>query len=163
MKLAELLAQSVKQGASDLHLSSGQPPMLRIDGNLAVMKDMPALDSNATQELVYSVMEKEQQAFFEKERELDFAVSLPAIAGFRVNVFHQAHGIAAVFRVIPDQVPTLDQLDFPAVFKRLLALPNGLILVTGPTGSGKSTTLAAMVEYINTNQACHIITIEDPT
>jgi len=160
--LTELLKLSVKLNASDLHLSPGQPPMVRIDGSLIPMQDMPVFDAETTKTLIYSAMEPEQQQEFETNLEFDFAVIVPELASFRVNAFRQIHGIAAVYRVIPDKVPTLEQLNLPPVFKTLLGLPNGLILVTGPTGSGKSTTLAAMIDHINVNESCHIITIEDP-
>jgi len=162
MEIAQLLELSVKQKASDLHISPGQPPLLRINGELAPIESIPALDANATKDLIYSTMRKEQQQEFEKALELDFSTNVPKVAGFRVNAFRQINGIAAVFRVIPEAIPTFEELDLPLVFKELLDLPNGLILVTGPTGSGKSTTLAAMIDYININQANHIITIEDP-
>lgn len=161
MEITELLELAVKKNASDLHISPGLSPILRINGELTVT-DIPPLNPEATAKLIYSVMEKEQQQEFEKALELDFATFIPKIAGFRVNAFHQIHGIAAVFRVIPEKIPTLEQLELPPVFKQLLELPNGLILITGPTGSGKSTTLAAMVDCINTNKSHHIITIEDP-
>jgi twitching motility protein PilT len=122
----------------------------------------PVLSANETKDLIYAVMSTDQQAEFETALEIDFATEVKGVARFRVNAFHQAHGPAAVFRVIPDKIPTLDELDLPPVFKQLLELPNGLILVTGPTGSGKSTTLAAMVQYINSTSTSHIITIEDP-
>jgi twitching motility protein PilT len=162
MSLADLLTLGVKKNASDLHLSAGLPPIMRIDGDLEPVKDMAVLDAETTKEYIYSVMTKEQQKEFETALEVDFATEVPNVARFRVNAFHQTHGPAAVFRVIPDKIPTLDQLELPPIFKELLNLPNGLILVTGPTGSGKSTTLAAMVQYINSNQTSHIITIEDP-
>lgn len=162
MEMTELLNLSVKNNASDLHISPNLSPLLRIDGDLKQFKEMGVLSPDETKKLIYSVMDKDQQDQFEKEWELDFAVSIPDVAGFRVNVFRQTHGIAAVFRIIPTKVPTLEQLELPPVFKTLLNLPNGLILVTGPTGSGKSTTLAAMVDYINEREECHIITVEDP-
>jgi len=162
MEMEQLLELSIKQNASDLHLSPGLPPILRINGDLTNITDMPPLDAEMTKNLIYTVMDKNQQQEFEKALELDFGIMIPNVASFRVNAFHQMRGIAAVFRVIPDKAPTLDDLGMPPVFKQLLDLPNGLILVTGPTGSGKSTTLAAMVDYINIHQACHIITIEDP-
>lgn len=162
MELTELLEYSVKENASDLHLSPGLPPLMRRDGELAPIKDHAVLDAAAIKAMVFSVMDKAQQAEFESVFELDFATIVPDVARFRVNAFFQVHGIAAVFRVIPEKTPTLDQLELPPVFKELLDLPNGLILVTGPTGSGKSTTLAAMVDHINTREAEHIITIEDP-
>jgi twitching motility protein PilT len=162
MELNQLLNLSIQKNASDLHLAAGVPPMMRINGELAIVPDMPVLDAKATHDLIFGVMDKDQQALFEKELELDFAIQLPNVAGFRVNAFYQANGIAAVLRLIPGNAPTLDDLKLPSVFKQLLDLPNGLILVTGATGSGKSTTLAAMVDHINTHEACHIITIEDP-
>jgi twitching motility protein PilT len=162
MELNTLLESCLKNNASDLHISPGQPPIFRIDGELIPSKDMPAMDAAATQSLIYSAMDDAQRKEFEKDWELDFAVMLRDLAGFRVNAFKQMNGVAAVFRLIPAKIPTLEQLNLPPVFKSLLELPNGLILVTGPTGSGKSTTLAAMVDYINTNQSNHIITVEDP-
>jgi len=162
MKLTDLLDLSIKSKASDLHLSAGLPPMMRIDGVLAPVDSLPPLDPMATQELLYSVMTNDQRAEFEQKLDIDFAIMLPDIARFRVNAFHQTHGIAAVFRNIPTVVPTLESLELPAIFKDLLDFPNGLILITGPTGSGKSTTLAAMLNYLNQNKSLHIITIEDP-
>lgn len=162
MELTELLEHSVKQNASDLHLSPGLPPLIRVNGDLTPVQDHPVLDASAIKAMVYSIMDQQQQKEFEEVFELDYATVVPNVARFRVNAFFQIHGIAAVFRAIPEKTPTLDQLELPPVFKELLDLPNGLILVTGPTGSGKSTTLAAMVDHINTNEAEHIITIEDP-
>jgi twitching motility protein PilT len=162
MEMVDLLKLSVKQKASDLHISSGLPPIMRINGDLERAKDTPELNADETKRLIYSIMTPEQQKEFEKELELDFGIAVPGFAKFRVNAFNQARGSAAVFRIIPDKVPTLDELDLPPVFKTLLDLPNGLILVTGPTGSGKSTTLSAMVNHINLQQAEHIITVEDP-
>ena len=162
MELSELLATAVKREASDLHLSPKLPPLLRIDGELEPIAGKPALDASQTKELIYGVLNADQKHEFEEKWEIDFSTEVKGVARFRVNVFSQMHGIAAVFRVIPEAIPTLDELDFPPVFKQLLDLPNGIILLTGPTGSGKSTTLAAMVDYINQNKACHIITIEDP-
>lgn len=162
MELNDLLSLSIKENASDLHISPGQPPILRINGDLGHAKDLPVLTPEMTQSLILSAMTPAQQKEFETALELDFAVPLPGVARFRVNAFRMMNGIAAVYRAIPEVVPTLDSLGLPEVFKTLLNLPNGLILVTGPTGSGKSTTLAAMVDFINTHQACHIITIEDP-
>src|SRR5579872_365648 len=137
MNITELFTLSVHEKASDLHLSPGQPPIFRINGDLIPAKNIPIQNAEATKRLIYSVMEKEQQKEFEKTLELDFGVVVPNVAGFRVNVFHELNGIGAVFRIIPEKIPTLDQLDMPPVFKQLLVLPNGLILVTGPTGSGK--------------------------
>jgi twitching motility protein PilT len=162
MEMIELLKQSVELGASDLHLSAGMPPILRIDGDLAPIPNTPMIDSATTKALIYSVINNEQQKKFENELDLDSSVFVSDLAHFRINVFNQMNGIAAVFRTIPETVPTLDQMQYPDVFKKLLDLPNGLILITGPTGSGKSTTLAAMIDYINTTRASHIITVEDP-
>jgi twitching motility protein PilT len=162
MELNTLLDLCIKKNASDLHISPGQPPIFRIDGELVPAKDLPVLDANATRSLVTGAMDADQQKEFDQALELDFAIILPDVAGFRVNAFKQMNGIAAVFRLIPAKIPTLEELRLPPVFKSLLELPNGLILVTGPTGSGKSTTLAAMVDYINANQSNHIITVEDP-
>lgn len=162
MDLTPLLGLAVKQGASDLHLSPGMPPMLRIDGDLIPAKDLAVLDAEETRKLVYGVLDEKQRKEFEETLELDFAVNVPQVAIFRVNAFHQKNGISAVFRVIAENPPTLEQLEMPPVFKKFLDVPNGLILVTGPTGSGKSTTLAAMIDYINVNNPYHIITVEDP-
>jgi twitching motility protein PilT len=162
MDLKELLVSSVEQHASDLHLSPGLPPLMRINGDLAPLAGSAALSNEDIQTLVFGSMSKNQQLEFEKTLELDYATTVENVAGFRVNAFHQLHGIAAVFRVIPNKIPSLGELNLPPVFETLLNLPNGLILVTGPTGSGKSTTLAAMVDYINVQHESHIITIEDP-
>lgn len=162
MDLKQLLEICVKEKASDLHISPDMHPLIRVDGDLTPIKDSSVLSPEETKTLIYGVMSKEQQAQFEKDWEFDFATVVPSVARFRVNAFFQMSGIAAVFRVIPEHAPSLDELQLPPVFKDLLELPNGLILVTGPTGSGKSTTLAAMVDYINQKDASHIITIEDP-
>jgi twitching motility protein PilT len=161
MELNTLLELCLKNNASDLHISPGQPPIYRIDGELVPSPDLPAMDAAATEKLIYSCMTETQRQEFERDWEFDFAIQLPGVAGYRVNAFKQSNGTAAVFRLIPSKIPTLDELKLPPVFKSLLELPNGLILVTGPTGSGKSTTLAAMVDYINTKQSSHIITVED--
>jgi twitching motility protein PilT len=162
MEVEGLLKLSVEKGASDLHLSPNMSPMLRIDGELTRIDDHPVLSSDSVKEILYKVMSPPQIQEFESALELDFALTIENLAGFRVNAFHEMNGVGAVFRTIPQIMPTLDELALPHVFKQLLELPNGIILVTGPTGSGKSTTLAAMVDYINTHQSCHIITIEDP-
>lgn len=162
MEISELLALSVQRNASDLHISPGQPPIIRIDGDLIAIQDHPILESQTTKTMIYSLLSPKETETLEKEWELDLAIEIPHVSRFRVNAFQQSKGIAAAFRVIPSIVPTLEELNMPDVFKRLLELPNGLILVTGPTGSGKSTTLATMVDYINTHESSHIITIEDP-
>lgn len=162
MVLMDLLSLCVKEQASDLHLTPGESPIMRVDGGLKSAQGIAPLDPVLLKTLLYSALTPAQQKEFETTLELDFALDVPGLSRFRVNAFHQAKGVAAVFRRVPEAVPSLDELELPAVFKRLLELPNGLILVTGPTGSGKSTTLAAMVDYINVHQASHIITIEDP-
>lgn len=160
--LEQIMALTVEAKASDLHISPFQRPIIRINGDLIPMKEYSILDVETTKNLLYSILTPEQKEEFEKELEIDFAYSIPDVARFRINAFHQMNGVAAAFRVIPKEVLTLDQLEMPTIFKQILDLPNGLILLTGPTGSGKSTTLAAMIDYINTHQAYHIVTIEDP-
>ena len=147
MNIEDLMRATVELKASDLHISPGQPPIMRIHGELTPLKDQGPLTADKTKELVYSVFSQAQIKLFEHELEIDFAHAIPNVARFRVNAFHQTNGVAAVFRVIPEKIPTLDELELPTVFKQLLDLPNGLILVTGPTGSGKSTTLAAMISH----------------
>lgn len=162
MELASLLKLCVEKQSSDLHISSGMVPMMRQHGDLIPVENMPATDAATVKSLVYGSMSVEQQAEFEKTLELDYAIELPGVARFRVNAFKENNGISAVFRVIPEAIPSMDDLNLPPLFKQLVDLPNGLILVTGPTGSGKSTTLAAMINYINEHQPVHIITVEDP-
>lgn len=161
MDITQLLEFTVQQSASDLHLSAGMPPMLRTQGDVRRI-DIPELSPDQIQQMIYEVMNDGQRKQFEAELEVDFSFALPDIARFRVNVFRQNRGIAAVFRTIPNRVLTLEQLNAPSIFKDLCMTPRGLILVTGPTGSGKSTTLAAMIDFINCNQNAHILTIEDP-
>lgn len=161
MDVTELLAFTMKQGASDLHLSAANPPIIRVDGGLKRIKS-EALQSDQIKAMLYSIMTEEQRAEYEREQELDFAISFGENARFRVNAFTNRKGAAAVFRTIPTIIPTMEQLDLPSVMKRLADLEKGLVLVTGPTGSGKSTTLAAMVNHINLTRHSHILTIEDP-
>ncbi len=161
MDVSELLAFTVKNSASDLHLASGEPPMIRIHGDMTRIK-MPALEGRAVQAMIYDIMNDTQRKMFEEHLELDFSFALGDIARFRVNVFKQNRGMSAVFRVIPTEVFTLDQLKCPEIFKEIALMPRGICLVTGPTGSGKSTTLAAMMDYRNENEKGHILTIEDP-
>lgn len=161
MDITELLSFSVQQNASDLHLSAGLAPMLRTQGDVRRI-EAPVLEADTVQALIYEIMTPDQCEQFERELEADFSFELPNIARFRVNVFKQNRGIAAVFRTIPSQVLSLEQLKAPDIFKELAMMPRGLVLVTGPTGSGKSTTLAAMIDFINRNQYAHILTIEDP-
>ncbi|EGU34695.1 type IV pilus twitching motility protein PilT [Vibrio scophthalmi] len=161
MDIAELLDFSVKHNASDLHLSAGVSPMVRIDGEVRKL-GIPAFSHAEVHRLIFEVMNDAQRSEFEEHLEVDFSFELPDIGRFRVNAFNQARGSAAVFRTIPTSIPTLDQLEAPAIFESIVNLEKGLVLVTGPTGSGKSTTLAAMVDYINQNHNKHILTIEDP-
>ena len=161
MDIAELLAFSVKNGASDLHLSSGLPPMIRVDGDIRRI-NVPPLEHKEVHALVYDIMNDKQRRDYEEFFETDFSFELPGVARFRVNAFNQDRGSAAVFRTIPSKVLTLEDLGCPQFFQDVTRHPRGLILVTGPTGSGKSTTLAAMVDYINSNDYSHILTIEDP-
>lgn len=162
MQMYELLDQSVKQKASDLHIVPGLSPLLRIDGMLIPIKEASVLSPEETKHLIFSIMTEQQKEIFKTELVCELALSFDQIGNFRVSVFHQLHGVGAVFRIIPETVPSFDELGLPAILKQVLALPYGLILVTGPTGSGKSTTLAAMIDYINSFRACNIITIEDP-
>lgn len=162
MDIHEYLKLSVLHKASDLHISPGSPPILRINGDLILMTDQPVLNAEMTKSLLYNILTEEQKKLLEKKSELDFSIMSSNQATFRANVFYQVDGLAAVFRVIPIIIPTLEELKAPPVIKELLNLSNGIILITGPTGCGKSTTLAAMIEYINSTKSDHIITIEDP-
>ncbi|MFP4496450.1 MAG: type IV pilus twitching motility protein PilT [Halochromatium sp.] len=161
MEIAELLTFAVDNNASDLHLSAGLPPMIRVDGDMRRI-DVPVLEQRAVQALIDAVMNDRQRQEYAERLETDFSFELPGVARFRVNAYRQKRGAAAVFRSIPSQVPTLDDLQAPELFKRIIDVPRGLVLVTGPTGSGKSTTLAAMVDSINDQEDAHILTIEDP-
>ncbi len=161
MDITELLAFSVKQGSSDLHLSSGLPPMIRIDGDMRRV-NLPPMEHKEVHTLIYEIMNDKQRRDYEEFLETDFSFEVPGVARFRVNAFNQNRGAAAVFRTIPSRVLTLEDLGFGQVFRDLSMLPRGLVLVTGPTGSGKSTTLAGMVDYVNENRYQHILTIEDP-
>jgi twitching motility protein PilT len=159
--IAQLLAFAVKNNASDLHLSAGVPPIIRVDGDIKRI-NMPPLKHKEVHSMVYDIMNDKQRKDFEEFLETDFSFEIPKLARFRVNAFNQNRGAAAVFRTIPSQILSLDDLGAPRIFKDIAMHPRGLVLVTGPTGSGKSTTLAAMVDYINDNKPDHIITIEDP-
>ncbi len=161
MDVAELLAFSVKNKASDLHLSAGLPPMIRVDGDVRRI-NVPPLDHKAVQGMLYDIMNDRQRKDFEELFETDFSFEIPDLARFRVNVFNHNRGAGGVFRTIPSTILSLEDLGCPAVFKEIADNPRGLVLVTGPTGSGKSTTLAAMVDYKNNNEFGHILTIEDP-
>ncbi|CAM3491586.1 type IV pilus twitching motility protein PilT [Halomonas lysinitropha] len=161
MDITELLAFSAKQKASDLHLSAGLPPMIRVDGDIRRL-NVPAMEDREVRKLIYDIMADRQRRDYEEFFETDFSFEVPGVSRFRVNVFNQGRGAGAVFRTIPTEVLTLEDLGMGQVFRQLSMLPRGLVLVTGPTGSGKSTTLAAMIDYINDNRFEHILTIEDP-
>lgn len=161
MDITELLAFSAKQGASDLHLSAGLPPMIRVDGDVRRI-NLPALDHKQVHALIYDIMNDKQRKDFEEFLETDFSFEVPGVARFRVNAFNQNRGSGAVFRTIPSKVLSMDDLGMGEIFRKISDVPRGLVLVTGPTGSGKSTTLAAMLDYINSNKYHHILTVEDP-
>lgn len=161
MDIQELLIYAVNQKASDLHLSTGVIPQIRLDGDLQKV-DLPMLDPAGIWQLVEPIMSDLQKNHLKRLGEIDFSYEIPKVGRFRVNVFSQARGPAAVFRTIPSVVLTLEQLGMPEVFKFIAERPRGLVLMTGPTGSGKSTTLAAIIDYINTKSHYHIVTIEDP-
>lgn len=161
MDITELLSFSVEHKASDLHLSAGVPPMIRVDGDVRKI-NVPALDHKQVHQLVYDIMNDKQRKEYEENWEADFSFEIPNLARFRVNAFVQNRGASAVFRTIPSEVLSLEDINAPDIFKELAEKPRGLVLVTGPTGSGKSTTLAAMIDYINQNKHHHILTIEDP-
>ena len=161
MDITELLAFSAKQGASDLHLSAGLPPMIRVDGDVRRI-NLPPMEHKEVHRLIYDIMNDKQRKDFEEFLETDFSFEEPGVARFRVNAFNQNRGAGAVFRTIPSKVLTMDDLGMGQVFKDIASVPRGLVVVTGPTGSGKSTTLAAMIDYINESRYEHILTIEDP-
>ncbi len=159
--IAQLLAFAVKNDASDLHLSAGVPPMIRVDGDIKRV-NMPALEHKDVHSMVYDIMNDKQRKDFEEFFETDFSFEIPGLARFRVNAFNQNRGAGAVFRTIPSKILTLDDLSAPKIFKDISLTNRGIVLVTGPTGSGKSTTLAAMVDYINDTKPDHVLTVEDP-
>ena len=161
MDITELLAFSVKNKASDLHLSSGLPPMIRVHGDVRRI-NLPAMEHKDVHGMVYDIMNDGQRKVYEETLECDFSFEIPNLARFRVNAFNQQRGAAAVFRTIPSKVLTLEELNAPKIFKEISEYPRGIVLVTGPTGPGKSTTLAGMVNHINENDYGHILTVEDP-
>ena len=161
MDISDLLAFSVKNKASDLHLSAGLPPMIRVHGDVRKI-NVPTMDHTQVHDMVYDIMNDGQRKVYEETLECDFSFEIPSLARFRVNAFNHNRGSGAVFRTIPSKILTLEQLNCPAIFKEIADTPRGIVLVTGPTGSGKSTTLAAMVDYINENEMGHILTVEDP-
>lgn len=161
MDISELLAFSVKNKASDLHLSSGLPPMIRVHGDVRRI-NLPPLEHKDVHGMIYDIMNDGQRKQYEEMLECDFSFAIPGLARFRVNAFNQERGAAAVMRTIPSKILSLEELNAPKIFSELAMRPRGLVLVTGPTGSGKSTTLAAMVNHLNENEYGHILTIEDP-
>jgi twitching motility protein PilT len=161
MDLTELLAFVVKNKASDLHLSSGLPPMIRVHGDVKRI-NLPAMEHKDVHGMIYDIMNDGQRKFYEENLEADFSFAIPNLARFRVNAFVQQRGAAAVMRVIPSKILSLEDLKAPKIFKDISDYPRGVVLVTGPTGSGKSTTLAAMVNHKNESEEGHILTIEDP-
>jgi twitching motility protein PilT len=161
MDIGELLAFGVKNGCSDMHLSAGLPPMIRVDGDVRRI-NVPAMEHKEVHDLVYDIMNDKQRKDYEEFLECDFSFEIPGLARFRVNAFNQNRGAGAVFRTIPSEILTLEDLNAPKIFKEISEIPRGVVLVTGPTGSGKSTTLAAMINHKNETEYGHILTIEDP-
>ncbi len=161
MDIGELLAFGVKNGCSDLHLSAGLPPMIRVDGDVRRI-NVPSLDHKDVHDMVYDIMNDKQRKDYEEFLECDFSFEVPGLARFRVNAFNQNRGSGAVFRTIPSEILSLEQLNAPKIFEQISDTPRGVVLVTGPTGSGKSTTLAAMVNHKNETEYGHILTVEDP-
>jgi twitching motility protein PilT len=161
MDITELLAFGVKNKASDLHLSSGLPPMIRVHGDVRRI-NLPAMEHKDVHSMVYDIMTDTQRKIYEETLECDFSFEIPNLARFRVNAFNQQRGAGAVFRTIPSKILSLEDLNCPKVFKDISEYPRGIVLVTGPTGSGKSTTLAAMVNHVNEHEYAHILTVEDP-
>ena len=161
VELEDLLEFTVENNASDLHLSSGLPPMIRIDGDIRRLS-AAALSSSQILKMIYGIMNDRQRRIFDEDSDMDFSYGIEGLARFRVNAFQQLRGTSAAFRTIPNKISTLDDLQAPSIFQTLIDKPRGLILVTGPTGSGKSTTLAAMLDLINERRRAHILTIEDP-
>jgi twitching motility protein PilT len=158
----QLLEQMVARNASDLHVSVGSPPALRVRGHIERLEEYAPLTADDTRQLLYRILSSERQKHFEINRQLDFSHSIPGVARFRVNVYFQRESVGAAFRLIPDELKTLEELGLPQSLRGLAEKPRGLVLVTGPTGSGKSTTLAAMIDEVNRTRSEHILTIEDP-
>jgi twitching motility protein PilT len=161
MDIAQLLAFGVKQGASDLHLSAGLPPMIRVDGDIRRI-NVPEMDHKQVHDMIYDIMSDKQRKDYEEFLETDFSFEIPGLARFRVNAFNHNRGAGGVFRTIPSKILSLDELGAPKIFEEISEYPRGIVLVTGPTGSGKSTTLAGMVNYKNETEYGHILTVEDP-
>jgi twitching motility protein PilT len=161
MDIAQLLAFGVKQGASDLHLSAGLPPMIRVDGDIRRI-NVPEMEHKQVHDMIYDIMSDKQRKDYEEFLETDFSFEIPGLARFRVNAFNHNRGAGGVFRTIPSKILSLDDLGAPKIFQEISEYPRGIVLVTGPTGSGKSTTLAGMVDYKNDTEYGHILTVEDP-
>ncbi|MDH3389503.1 MAG: type IV pilus twitching motility protein PilT [Gammaproteobacteria bacterium] len=161
MDIAQLLAFGVKQGASDLHLSAGLPPMIRVDGDIRRI-NVPEMDHKQVHDMIYDIMSDKQRKDYEEYLETDFSFEIPGLARFRVNAFNHNRGAGGVFRTIPSKILSLEDLNAPKIFQEISEYPRGIVLVTGPTGSGKSTTLAGMVDYKNDTEYGHILTVEDP-
>src|SRR4030067_3256001 len=161
MDILELLLFGKKENASDIHISSGEPPMIRIHGEMRKL-DAPPLPREEVHNLLYGILNDQQRKTFEEFHELDFAIALTEAGRFRINAFLQNRGESIVFRTIPTVIPSLEQLNMPKILSDLTKKEKGLVLITGPTGSGKSTTLAAMIDLINREEKCHILTVEDP-
>ncbi len=161
MDIAQLLAFGVKQGASDLHLSAGLPPMIRVDGDIRHI-NVPEMDHKQVHDMIYDIMSDKQRKDYEEYLETDFSFEIPGLARFRVNAFNHNRGAGGVFRTIPSKILSLEDLNAPKIFQEISEYPRGIVLVTGPTGSGKSTTLAAMIDYKNDSEYGHILTVEDP-
>ncbi len=157
-----LLEEVIKKKGSDLHLQVGLPPMLRVDGSLAPVSAADPLNEETVESLIFAILDEDQKQILLKDKEFDFSFAFGDLGRFRVNAFHERGNLAAALRLIPNEVMTVEQLGLPPVVSKFTEYPRGLVLVTGPTGSGKSTTLAAMIHKVNAERACHIITIEDP-
>ncbi len=162
IKIESLLEECIRRNASDIHIQYGLPPILRVDGNLYPVEDAAPLDEDMLKDLIFATLDEDQQKIFLKDKEFDYSFAFGDIARFRVNAFHERGKIAAAFRLIPNTIPSIDSLGLPSVVETFAEFPRGLVLVTGPTGSGKSTTLAALIDKINREKSRHIITIEDP-
>jgi twitching motility protein PilT len=161
MDITQLLAFAIKSKASDLHLSAGMPPMIRVDGELRRV-NVPVMDHKLIHGMIYDIMDDKKRREYEERWECDFSFEVPGVARFRVNAFTHNRGAGAAFRPIPTKILSLEELNCPKIFSEIASYPRGLVLVTGPTGSGKSTTLAAMVDFLNRSEYSHILTIEDP-
>ena len=162
LRIEVLLEEVVRKRASDLHIQVGLPPMLRIDGALVPSAGQPPLDEAAVESLVFAILDEDQRQILLKDKEFDFSFAFGTLGRFRVNAYHERGNLAAALRLIPNEIKSVTELGMPNVVMGFADFPRGLVLVTGPTGSGKSTTLAALVDKINTEKSAHIITIEDP-